>query len=54
MKVEFHSNNNSWVITIDDTIRYNGEYSYKNNEEFKFLEFIGEVVLDKKVKVEYR
>ncbi len=54
MKIELHSNNSGYVIVIENSIKHNGEYSFINTQEFKLIEFLGELILDRKVKVEYR
>lgn len=54
MKIELHDNNRGYVLTIENCIRKNGEYSYINTEEEKLLEDIGELIFGYKVKVERR
>lgn len=47
MKVEVHSNNRGYVVTIDGR-----EYSYNATEQIKLMEDIGKAICERKVKVQ--
>jgi hypothetical protein len=54
MKVEIADVQNGYIIFVKDGIKRNGTYIFRNVDVLKMLEFIGEVVLDRKVGVEER
>lgn len=45
---------NGYIVTIEGAIKGSGIRVFKNTEEHIMLEFIGEIVLDKKVSVKDR
>ena len=51
MKIEVTDVQNGYVIYVKDGIKRNGTYVFRNVDVLKMLEFIGEVVLDRKVEV---
>ena len=51
MKVEMIDTQNGYVIKVEGGIKRNGIYVFRQIDTLKMLEFIGEVVLDKRVEV---
>lgn len=51
MKIEISEAANGYVIHASDTIKKNGLYVFRSVDILSMIEFIGEVVLDKKIKV---
>lgn len=54
MKINLRTNQNGYVVEIEGSIKHNGEFVYRNTDEILMLEFIAELLLDKKMRVEYR
>lgn len=54
MKITIEEVDNGYVIRADGTVKKNGFYIWRSVDILPMLEFIGEVILDKKVKVERR
>ena len=51
MKIEITAVENGYAVRTSDTIKNNGVYVFRSIDVFKMLEFIGQVVLDKRVEV---
>lgn len=51
MKLKITEVENGFVIETVDTLKHNGVYIFKNTDELKMLEFVGEVILDRKLVV---
>lgn len=45
---------NGFIVRADKTIKKNGTYIFRSIDILKLIEFIGEVILDKKVEVKER
>ncbi len=43
-----------YLVTVKDSIRFNGEHVFKATEIIGMIEFVGKVILDRKIKVEER
>ena len=54
MEIEIKTKQNGYVVTINGAIRRKGEFVFKNTEELYMLEFIGEVMLDRKMSVTFK
>lgn len=54
MNINIRTNNNGYVVEVEGSIKYNGEFVYRNTDEILMLEFVANVLLDKKMRVEYR
>ena len=54
MKIETKSTQNGYIVMVEGTIKHNGEFVFKNTEELQMLEFIGEVMLDRKMSVKFK
>ena len=51
MEIKIESVQNGFIVYVEGSLRKKGRFIYKNTEELKMLEEIGEIILDKKVKV---
>lgn len=54
MKIEIETVHNGYINKVEGSIKQNGVFIAKNTEELQMLEFIGEILLGKKIRVEYR
>jgi len=54
MKLSVKDTNNGFIVEVEDSLRKAGLYIFKNTEIIAMLEFIGNIINDKKVKVEER
>lgn len=54
MKILIEDTQNGYIIKIADGIKRNGVYIWRSIDVLKMLEFVGEVVLDRKVEVTER
>jgi len=44
--------NNGYIVVVNDSVRFNGDYVFRFIDEFKMVEFIAKAMFDKNVKVE--
>lgn len=51
MEMKIRRNNNSHVIMIEGVNKHNGESSYRLVDTIMLIELIGEILLEKKIKV---
>jgi len=51
MKIKIETTANGYVITTAETIKKNGVYVFRSIDVVNALEFIGEVLLDRKIEV---
>jgi hypothetical protein len=51
MKIEISEAANGYVVRASDTIKKNGSYIFRSVDILTMIEFIGEIVLDKKISV---
>lgn len=53
-KILVEEKKNGWTVRVRGFIKINGDYVFKSTEILELIEFVGEAVLEKKIKVEKR
>jgi hypothetical protein len=43
--------NNGFIVEVQDAVKHGGIYVFKTTEELKLLEFLGQLLLEKRIAV---